>query len=113
MSGNQITKTVDAGWRSRKLFIGVIFGGLVILLSSFLMLIAITGLWVTENSKVVEYLAQFEPFHWLFGLGLGLVFTGGCIGLISLDKVLDIIRECIPILKARFGIAPPPAGPKG
>ncbi len=102
------TSSVDAGWRSRKLYLGIFFGGLIILIDSFLMLVAMTGWLISANKDVLAVVTKFEPMHWLIGLSIGVLWIGICIGLISFDKLLDFARECLPIVKAKFGIAEKP-----
>jgi hypothetical protein len=100
-------QTVDAGWRSRKLIVGTVLGVLVTLLSSFLMFAAVTGRFLAElPPDAVKVIVAFEPRYWLLGIVAGLVFVGACLGLISLDKLIDLARELVPVLKARFGVTP-------
>lgn len=97
--------SVDAGWRSRKLIVGVIFGGLVIGLASFLMLVAATGLFLPDlPDKLVVLVVRFEPVYWLSGTAAGLVFIAICVGLVQVDKLIDLVRDLIPVLKARYGV---------
>lgn len=102
-------RSVDSGWLSRKLFVGVLIGLLAILLSCFLMFVAMTGLFLADvPDAVAKTLVKFDPLYWVLGFGFGLLFVAAHTGLISLDKVIDLIRETLPILKARFGVPPAP-----
>jgi hypothetical protein len=94
--------SVDSGWLSRKLIVGVVVGIFVIALASFLMLVALTGILV-QGTDAAALVAKFEPKYWLLGVISGLVFIASCIGLISLDKVLDLVRDALPVIKARYG----------
>ncbi len=100
--------SVDAGWRSRKLIIGVAFGLLLIVGSSVLLVWA--GHFTPPPPVGQE--RWFTPTYWAIGCGCGLFFVAICIGLISADKVLDFCRELIPVIKARFGIASKPKAPR-
>jgi hypothetical protein len=94
--------SVDAGWVSRKLILGVLFGLLMIVAAS------VMAVW-SGHYTAGTAAGWFTDEYWLYGCIAGLVMVGGALGLISVDKVLDLVREALPLIKARFG-APPKAG---
>jgi hypothetical protein len=101
-------KTVDAGWRSRKFLACLLLGVLMIGLSSVLLVISGTGVLIPLIDGAPKP-GWFPVLYWAIGCGAGLVTALVGMGLVQLDKLIDLVREALPILRARWG-APPKVG---
>lgn len=102
-------QSVDAGWKSRALIFGTIVGVLVIFIASFLELVAITGWWQAAlSNEAAALLVRFDAKIWLYGVIAGMCLIAVALGFIRFDKLIDLARDALPILRAKYGIKEPP-----
>ena len=100
----QAPQSVDAGWLSRKFLAGC-FGGALIFIGLTYAFVA-SGSGVDLLLRVVAHAGWFPAKWYVIAVGLDLLFVLICFGFIQADKVFDLIREALPILKAKYGIGP-------